>query len=108
MATLDTEQVTSSGLNPTVNNATAAGDRVRPGSILRVINGGASPITVSMDIANPGTVDGETVPDKDISVPNAEFRYIYVSDFYRNKSDSGYATITYSDDTSVTVEVIKS
>lgn len=108
MATLDTEQVTSDGLNPTVNSATAAGDKVRPGSILRVINGSGAPITVSMDIANPGTVDGETVPDKDIAIPAAEFRYIFVSDFYRNKSDSGFATITYSADTSVTVEVIKS
>lgn len=106
MAALDTEQVTSSGLEATANAATAAGDTVRPGSILRVNNGGESPVTVTLAMANPASVDGNAVADKEITVPNGEARYIYVSDYYRDKS-TGRATVTYSADTSVTVEVIR-
>lgn len=108
MATLSTEQVTSDGLNPTATAAGASGDRVRPGSILRVINANAGSVTVSMDIANPGAVDGETVPDKTIAIPTGEFRYIFVNDKYRNKADAGFATVTCSPNASVTIEVIKS
>jgi hypothetical protein len=108
MATLTTEQVTSSGLNPAVNSAGASGDKVRPDSILRVINANAGTVTVTLDTKNPGTVDGNVVPDKSISIPTGQFRYIFVSDFYRNKADSGLALVTCSPNASVTIEVIKS
>lgn len=108
MATLDTEQVTSSGLSPTQNAAGASGDRVRPGSILRVINNNASTTVVALDTANPGSVDGNVVPDKEISIPTTTFQYIFVSDFYRNKADSGFATITCTPNSDVLIEVIKS
>lgn len=106
MATLATQQVTSSGLNPTATAAGASGDQVRPGSIIRVINANAGSVTVTLDSANPATVDGNTVADKTISIPTGEFRYILVSDFYRVKS-TGLATVTCSPNASVTIEVIK-
>lgn len=107
MATLDTEQVTSDGLDPTATAAGASGDQVRPGSILRVINANAGSVTVTLDTANPGTVDGNTVADKTVAIPTGEFRYIYVNDFYRDRS-TGLATVTCSPNASVTIEVIKS
>jgi hypothetical protein len=108
MATLTTEQVTSAGLNPAATAAGASGDKVRPGSILRIINANAGTVTVTLDTQNPGTVDGNTVADKSISIPTSQFRYVYVSDFYRNKADSGLALVTCSPNASVTIEVIKS
>jgi hypothetical protein len=106
MATLSTEQVTSAGLNPTATAAGASGDKVKPGSILRVINANAATTTVTLDTANPATVDGNAVADKTITIPTTQFRYIYVSEFYRNKAD-GLATVTCSPNASVTIEVIK-
>jgi hypothetical protein len=107
MATLTTQQVTSAGLNPTQNTA-AASDKVRPGAILRVVNNNASTVSVALDTQNPGTVDGNVVPDKTISIPTTQFRYIFVSDFYRNKADNGFATITCTPSASVLIEVIQS
>lgn len=107
MATLDTEQITSSGLNPTQNSAGASGDQVRPGVILRVINNNASTTVVALDTANPGSVDGNVVPDKEISIPTTEFQYIYVNDFYRDKS-TGLATVTCTPNDDVLIEVVKS
>jgi len=105
MATLTTQQVTSSGLNPTANTAAGGGDKVRPGSILRVINGGGSSITVTL--VSPETRDGDlAVADRAVTVPNGTFRLIYASDYYRNKAD-GLVEVTYSAVTSVTVEVFK-
>jgi hypothetical protein len=107
MATLATQQVTSAGLNPAATAAGASGDKVRPGSIIRVINANAGTVTVTLDTANPATVDGNTVADKTISIPTTEFRYVYINDTYRNKTD-GLALVTCSPNTSVTIEVIKS
>lgn len=107
MATLTTQAVTSSGLNATANTAGASGDKIQPGSIIRVDNANAGTVTVTLDTANPATVDGNAVADKTVSIPTGEARYIYVSDYYRNKADSGLATVTCSPNTSVTVEVFR-
>lgn len=106
MATLTTEQVTSSGLEATANAATATtGDKVRPGSIVRIVNGGGSPSTATM--ATPQTVDGDlAVADRTVTVPNGEARYVYASDVYRNKAD-GLVTIVCAPATSVTIEVVR-
>lgn len=106
MATLTTQQVTSSGLTATANTAAGGGDKVRPGSILRVVNGGGSSITVTL--VSPEVRDGDlAVADRAVTVANGAAKYIYASDYYRNKTD-GLVEITYSAVTSVTVEVVKS
>lgn len=106
MATLTTQQVTSSGLAATANTAAGGGDKVAPGSLLRVNNGGGSPITVTL--VSPEVRDGDlAVADRAVTVTNGTAKYIYASDYYRNKT-TGLVDITYSAVTSVTVEVIKS
>jgi len=107
MATLTTQQVTSSGITPTQNSAGGSGDKVVPGAILRVTNANAGTVTVTLTSANPATVDGNTVANKTVSIPTGQVRYILVSDFYRNKADSGLATVTCSPTSSVTIEVVK-
>jgi hypothetical protein len=107
MATLSTEQVTSSGLEATPNAATpTTGDKVRPGSILRVANGGVASSTVTMP--TPQTVDGDlAVADRTVVVPNGEARFVFASEVYRNPADK-LVTIVCAPATSVTIEVIKS
>lgn len=107
MATLSTQQATSSGITPTQNSAGASGDKVQPGSLVRVNNANAGTVTVTLTSANPATVDGNTVANKTISIPTGQVRYIAVTDFYRNKADNGLATITCSPNASVTLEVVK-
>lgn len=105
MASLVTEQVTSSGLEATANAAAEGGDTVRPGSILRVTNGSGESVTVTMD--NPETRDGDlAVPDRTVAVPAGESRYVYASDYYRSRSTQRVG-ITYSAHEDVTVEVIQ-
>jgi len=105
MATLTTEQVTSSGLAATPNPAGASGDKVRPGSIVRVINGSASSITVTM--VTPGTYDGDlSITDRTVTVPAGAARYIAATEAYRSKTDQ-LVSITYSATATVTVEVVK-
>lgn len=104
MATVTTEPVPTTGLNATANAASVGGDKVRPDSIIRVINGSAGSITVTM--VTPQTVDGDlAVADRDVVVPAGEARYIRATTLYRNLAD-GLVDITWSSETSVTFEVI--
>lgn len=104
MAVVATEPVPTTGLDATANAASAGGDKVRPDSIVRVINGSGVSLTVTM--VTPQTVDGDlAVTDRTVSVPNGEARYIRATALYRNPSD-GLVALTWSTDTSVTFEVI--
>ena len=106
MADFDAEQVTSSGLNPTQNVANVGGDTVPPDVTLRVVNGDASPHTVTL--VTPGVVDGDlAIGDRAVPVPAGEFRFIRVPrNPYMNPS-TGRCSLTYDAVTSVTVEVIR-
>lgn len=106
MADFEPETVTSSGLDPTANAATAAGDTVPADVTLRVINGDASPTT--LDIVTPGVVDGDlAVADRQVTVPAGETRYVRVPRGpYRNPA-TGRVNLTWSNDTSITFEVIR-
>jgi hypothetical protein len=104
MATVATQTVTSSGLEATANAADVAGDRVTPGSILRVVNGSGASIDLTM--VTPQLIDGDlTVQDRVVSVPTGEARYVRASSVYRDPSD-GLVGLEWSDVTSVTFEVI--
>lgn len=104
MATVTTEPVPTTGLDATANAASVGGDKVRPDSILRVINGSGVSTTVTM--VTPQTVDGDlAVADRTVAVPAGEARYIRATATYRNPAD-GLVDITISPTTSVTFEVI--
>lgn len=103
MATLAIQTIGITGLNPVFVAADVAGDRVTPGqgSYFEVVNGGASPITVT--IVTPESVDGDlAVADRAVSVTNGQRRKIAIPARYASPSD-GLASITYSAVTSVTV-----
>jgi hypothetical protein len=104
MATVATEPVTTTGIEATANAASASGDKVRPDSLVRVINGSGSSITMTM--VTPQTVDGDlAVADRTVAVPAGEARYVRATATYRNPTD-GLVALTWSLETSVTFEVI--
>jgi hypothetical protein len=105
MATVSTEPVPTTGLEATANAATpTTGDKVRPDSIVRVINASGGSVTVTM--VTPQLVDGDlAVTDRTVAVPAGEARYIRATATYRNPAD-GLVTITWSATSSVTFEVI--
>jgi zona occludens toxin (predicted ATPase) len=106
MATVATEPVPTTGLAATANAATggAGGDKVRPDSIVRVINASGGSINATM--VTPQTVDGDlAVADRIVAVPAGAARYIRATATYRNPAD-GLVNITWSASASVTFEVI--
>lgn len=106
MADFDAEQITSSGLDPTQNAASAGGDTVPPDVTLRVVNGDASPHTVT--VVTPGVVDGDlAIGDRAVAIPAGEFRFIRVPRQPYMDPSTGRVSLTYDAVTSVTVEVIR-
>jgi hypothetical protein len=105
MATVATEPVPTTGLDATPNPASGgAGDKVRPDSIVRAINGSVSSVTLTM--VTPQTVDGDlAVADRTVPVPAGEHRYVRATATYRNPAD-GLVTLTWSATADVTFEVI--
>ena len=76
--------------------------------ILHVINGGGSPINVT--VQTPMTIDGKAVADDVIAVTNAEDRFIgpFRNDLY-GQAEQGMTKavlVDLSDDTSVTLAAI--
>jgi hypothetical protein len=105
MATFATEPVPTTGLAATARTPTpTTGDKVRPDSIIRVINGSASEVTVTM--VTPQVVDGNlAVADRTVAVPATSSRYIRTTATYRSTSD-GLVTLIMAPTATVTFEVI--
>ena len=109
MAALTSQSIVLAGVTPSAV-AVSASDTVAEsqcgsiGVILRVINGGASPDTVT--IVDPTLTDmGSAATNPTVSVPNAATRMILVPRFALNSS--GQITIQHSFTTSVTIEVYR-
>jgi len=101
------QQVVRTGLEETLEAANVDGNKIANDGriLLHVKNGGASPITVT--VQTPGTVDGLSVSDMTIVVTNAEERFIgpFPPGIY-NQSD-GSVYVDYSAVTSVTVAALR-
>ncbi len=110
MSTIASQKIVVSGLEETTEAATAAGDEFLNNGhqILHVINGGGSPITVTVDAPNPDNfgVTGAS-HDEAIVVTNAEERFIGPFDPKRFNDGDGKVQVTYSADTTVTVAVLE-
>jgi hypothetical protein len=104
MAALTPQSPTSSGVIPTVITPGASGDTVPVGSILRVTNGTAGSITITLTTHQ--LVDTDlTVTDRTISIAAAATKYIRCTDVFRNVD--GVVNVLSSDTTaSVDIEVI--
>lgn len=109
MATLSVQVIGADGLDPTYGAAAGGGDKLKPGPgvFLHVVNGGGSPITVTLTA--PGNYYGSTAnPDPTFTVGASGERMIPVpATPFANPADSGLAAVGYSDVTSVTVAAIR-
>lgn len=106
MAALAAQPVATAGLTPTYAAAAGGGDTAPIGTnlLLHVINGGGSPVTVTL--ATPGTADGLAIADTAKAVAAGASAFIPLRAVYRNAA-TGRAAITYSGVTSVTVAVLR-
>lgn len=103
MAILTPQSISAAGTTPTVITPGASGDKVPVGSILRVTNGTAGSITITLTTHQ--TVDGLAVTDRTVSIPASETRVIRATSVYQNPED-GYVDVSSSDTTaSVDIEV---
>jgi len=100
MAQLSVQQIAKTGLNPSLAAANAGGDTFKTNekTFLVVKNGGASPITVTID--SKTNCDQGYDHDLEVSVPAGEERWIGIFERHRF---SGTVAVSYSDVTSVTV-----
>ncbi|MGR3870985.1 hypothetical protein ACUXZZ_20625 [Streptomyces graminifolii] len=108
MATLGTQVIALSGLNPTYAAATGGGDKCECGdrNFLHVKNGGGSSITVTLTAT--AAVKGQAVSNVTVSVPASGERMIgpLSSELLRNASD-GLCAVGYSGVTTVTVAALR-
>lgn len=96
MAILVPQSATSSGVTPTVITPGASGDKVPVGALLRVTNGTAGSITITLTTHQ--TVDGLAVTDRTVSIPASQTRTIRATRVYANPED-GYVDVLSSDTT---------
>lgn len=97
------------GLTPVYTAAEALGHICPVGTILHVKNGGGSSINVT--IQTGGTLEGRTLADDVIAVPNAQERMIHLASrkvLARQASpDLGSVYVDFSAVTTVTVALLK-
>lgn len=106
--------VTGIVATPTANAADATGNFVIPADsrqdiAIRITNGSASAITVTLDDVNSASPESalQFNPDVQVSIPAAASRYILLGNTDRFLSPStGRVSWTYSAAASVTVEVV--
>jgi hypothetical protein len=110
MATLTTQNITRTASTITPVAATGGGDAMEAGPkmALQVVNGGGSPVTVTLAIpAASSPFANVAYAASTMSVPAGATRWFgSVDGFYRDPVTS-LATITYSAVTSVTVAAVK-
>lgn len=109
MATLAVQEVTRAGATLTAAAAAAGGDKFAPSdrTWLRVINGGAGAITVTIVTPN-NLISDVAIADLAVSVGAGVTKDIgpFPYEHFANSAD-GLADITYSGVTSVTVAAVK-
>ena len=105
MATLTTQQIVITGLNPTFAAAAGGGDRFTPGdtTFIEAVNGSGGAITVTVDSKVPSNylTDVNLV----VAIPAGERRRIGPLPAQRFAAADGLGDITYSGVTSLTVGV---
>lgn len=111
MATLTTQVINRAGAVITPVAATGGGDAMACGSgmMLEVVNGGASPITVTLAVPSSRTFEANVaVTSPQISVTNGTTKWIGPIDAVTFQDPTtALCTITYSAVTSVTVAAVQ-
>jgi hypothetical protein len=103
MAIRAAQRPDNDGLTATAHAASGGGDKVKPGVLLRIINGDASSKTLTA--VTPGTAFGQAIADAAVVVANGTAVYWRVPE-QGFTGDDGYVSLTWSATTSVTFEVI--
>lgn len=111
MAILTTQTISPSGTSPTYQAAAVGGDKVRPNerTFIHVRNGGGASITVTVDDALSQAPSGAKEFDADLSVviePSGN-RMIGPLPPARFRGTDGYASVTYTGVTSVTIAALR-
>lgn len=108
MATVPTQNVPPTGLDPNYNNASSGGDRLAPGSIVHVLNTNPSALSVTFDVILLMDAD-LAVADRVISgiagTNGKRFIRVPNNSIYADPAD-GLVKITWSVTTGVTFAVI--
>ena len=111
MATLTTTNITRLGVVTPSTAATGGGDAMSTGSgmMLEVVNGGGSPITVTLVVPAARTYEPNVaITSPAIAVSNGVTRWIGPVDGATfSDPTTGLCTITYSGVTSVTVAAVQ-
>lgn len=107
MATYTPQALSLSGnVTPTMNAAAASDDFLNDGkTVAWVVNGGGSSITVT--IPSHKTIQGLTVPDRTVSVPNGATRVIGPFDKSVHNDANDKVTLEFSATTSVTFALLR-
>lgn len=111
MATLTTQVISRAGIAEALVAAAGGGDAMECGAgcMLKVLNGGGAPITVTLAV--PAGVSGfpdTAYPNTTVSVPAGAHRWIGpISPQQYRDPTTGLCTITYSGVTTVTVGAFK-
>lgn len=107
MATLSSQSINRTGLEPSFASCASGGDEfVNNGNeFIYVKNGDGSPHTVT--IATPATVDGLAVADREVAVPAGEERIIGPFPKATYDDTAGKVQLTYDAVTSLTIAVLK-
>lgn len=98
------QDITTAGLAPATEAANVDGNSFPAGTILRVTNGSAGSINVTVPM--PGQVDGLALPNRVVAVAAGETRYLSRFGSSYQQSD-GSIHANYSAVTSVTVAALK-
>lgn len=107
MTTLTATNIGHAGTDIPMTAAAAGGDLVpiANGVVFLVRNGGGTDCVVTLAVT--ATVDGLAVPNRTFTVNAGDLSAFPMMDLYRNAGD-GYAHVTYSQVTTVTVGVVAS
>lgn len=100
MAQLDTQPISSAGIEPSYEAATSGGDSCAPGTFLHYKNGHSEAQTVTL--VTPGSFAGLAIADRAIQIAAGDECMVRVGDEYRDPS-TGLCSITYSGVTALTV-----
>lgn len=105
MATYTVQAADRAGVVPTQNAVAASDQFPNDGhTMLWIENGSGSPLTVT--IVTPGTIDGQAVSDRDVTIADGAIKVI--GPFPRNvyNDSDGLVTVEFDETTSVTAAAI--
>jgi hypothetical protein len=111
MAVQTIQNSSRAGFNFTTGAVAAAGGGDKwlgnGNELLYINNGGGSPITLTLVYGTGATIDGQTLPNKTVSVPAGQAMLVGPFPVNLFQDANLYTNVTYSAVTSVTISVFQ-